>query len=241
MSDSFCKNIVYQKCTNQLSFSYPTECPRCGRHIHIDDRNCKYLPKEECSVADDLSAAPLQITIKCPACSQLFITDYNYMDWYNIWSKDLQKLIPPTDTYPKENIELDLKIPDCVRELSENFVEIYQQSYLAELYKLNGICGCCYRKALEFLIKDYCISKHKDKERNIKEMFLQKCINTYIDDPRIKGCAERAAWLGNDETHYIRRWGNKDLSDLKTLIRLTINWIENESLTQYYNGEFEEE
>jgi hypothetical protein len=44
--------------------------------------------------------------------------------------------------------------------------------------------------------------------------------------------AARAAWLGNDETHYGRKWEGKDLTDLKKLISLTLNWIQAEELTQ---------
>ena len=61
---------------------------------------------------------------------------------------------------------------------------------------------------------------------------LATCIENYVTDPRIKEIAKRATWLGNDETHYQRRWIDKDLSDLKTLIRLTLHWIEAEHLTE---------
>ncbi|MGF6947536.1 hypothetical protein QF028_000029 [Neobacillus sp. B4I6] len=37
--------------------------------------------------------------------------------------------------------------------------------------------------------------------------------------------AERAVWLGNDETHYVRKWDDKDLKDLKNLIDLTVYFI----------------
>jgi hypothetical protein len=48
----------------------------------------------------------------------------------------------------------------------------------------------------------------------------------------VRLCAERAAWLGNDETHYTRRWEAHDITHLKTLIRLTTIWIESELLTK---------
>jgi len=52
-----------------------------------------------------------------------------------------------------------------------------------------------------------------------------------------KSVAERATWLGNDETHYYRKWENKDISDLKALLRLTINAIENQLLAESYENE----
>lgn len=44
----------------------------------------------------------------------------------------------------------------------------------------------------------------------------------------------RAVWLGNDETHYVRKWEEKDVNDLKLLVRLTVNWIDNVLLTKKY-------
>ena len=52
------------------------------------------------------------------------------------------------------------------------------------------------------------------------------------NDARLKSTAERAAWLGNDETHYVRKWEYKDLQDLKEFIVLTEYWVESEHLTK---------
>ena len=49
---------------------------------------------------------------------------------------------------------------------------------------------------------------------------------------KVKQVAARAVWLGNDETHYLRKWEGKDLQDLKKLIALTVHWIEMEELTE---------
>jgi hypothetical protein len=62
-------------------------------------------------------------------------------------------------------------------------------------------------------------------------MMLGPCIDKYVADPRIKEVAKRATWLGNDETHFQRRWIDKDLRDLKTMIRLALHWIEAKHLT----------
>lgn len=58
-------------------------------------------------------------------------------------------------------------------------------------------------------------------------------IQTKIQDPNLKNCAERATWLGNDETHYLRIW-DKDIEDEKILITLCVNWIHNHLLTRGY-------
>lgn len=71
-------------------------------------------------------------------------------------------------------------------------------------------------------------------------MQLGNCIKSYVDDSRIKTVAQRAVWLGNDETHYIRKWEGKNLNDLKKLIELTVHWIEMERLTESFKEEMPE-
>ena len=125
-----------------------------------------------------------------------------------------------------------LNFDQIIHEISPAFVEIYTEAHQAEENGLTNICGVGYRKALEFLIKDFLISQKIAEEQAIKEMFLGKCIKDLVDNDKLKSAAKRAAWLGNDETHYERRWIDKDLTDLKRLIKLTIFWIEMEKLSQ---------
>lgn len=121
-----------------------------------------------------------------------------------------------------------------ITSLSPNFIEIYNQAYTAEQLNLNQICGTGYRKALEFLIKDYLISIiPEDQHESIKNKLLGNCIRDYVQNINMKNVASRATWIGNDETHYTRKWENKAVSDLKGLINLTIHWIESEIETKH--------
>ena len=58
-----------------------------------------------------------------------------------------------------------------------------------------------------------------------------------INEKRIQACAKRAAWLGNDEIHYERKWEDKDITNLKELIKLTVNFVESDIIA----GRYEEE
>ena len=99
------------------------------------------------------------------------------------------------------------------------------------------ICGVGYRKAIEFLIKDYTIGKDPASRITIEKKMLMVCINDYVDDNRIKSVAKRAVWLGNDETHYVKKWAGKNLGDLKKLIDLTVHWIEMEKLSESFEAD----
>ncbi|QDP86741.1 DUF4145 domain-containing protein (plasmid) [Chryseobacterium sp. SNU WT5] len=119
-----------------------------------------------------------------------------------------------------------------ISSISEKFIEIYNQAFFAEQNNLFEITGVGYRKSLEFLIKDYCLKNNTSESEKILNMPIMQVINSYVNDERIKNISKRAVWLGNDETHYIRIWDNKDVTILKTLIDLVVHWIEMEEMSK---------
>lgn len=201
-------------------FDYPNECPYCHKTI-IPKFLLDYFDREN----HDIYA-----TLLCPnsSCNIPFIAKYEGKDSTVFNYKKIIKTSQKNELFSSE-----------ITTVSPKFIEIYNEAYFAEQYELNEICGVAYRKALEFLLKDYLILKNPAKKDNIINITIANCINTYVDDIRLKTTANRAIWLGNDHTHYEKKWQNKDLSDLKTLIRLTINWIESEILTSQYEDEMQ--
>ncbi|GHB64067.1 hypothetical protein GCM10007390_17430 [Persicitalea jodogahamensis] len=124
------------------------------------------------------------------------------------------------------------------RPFYKSFLKIYSQSYSAENYKLFEIAGMGFRKALEFLLKDYAIYLMPEQEEAIIKAALGNVININLKNfPTLVELAKRATWLGNDETHYLRRWEDKDISDLKRLIILTAHTIEQTEMIKQYLDE----
>lgn len=66
------------------------------------------------------------------------------------------------------------------------------------------------------------------------ESALGSCIQDRIVDVKIKEMARRATWLGNDEAHYVRKWHDRDLQDMKIIIRLLVSMVEQEHLYNEY-------
>lgn len=170
----------------------------------------------------------LQITFQCvkQECQEIFIGIYLLSMQNREHVYRLAYVLPWT---AKAEV-----FSDQITKISPAFCEIYNQSLTAEIMSLSEIVGIGLRKSLEFLIKDFTSYQNPNKEDDIKKSFLGNVIKNYVNDPNVKRCAELAVWLGNDEAHYLRKWENKDISDLKTLIRLTVNWIDNVLLTEKY-------
>lgn len=172
--------------------------------------------------------ADLEVVYVCPntSCSEYFIS------YYKKYSTAGGGVLEYILLGSKPSEIASFEVSDLVQKLSPSFYMIYNEAFKAEKFGLKEICGVDYRKAFEFLIKDYLIKKSPGLEIEIKRSALGACIENRVVDERIKQIAKRTAWLGNDETHYERKWINKDLSDLKTLINVTLHWIEMETLTE---------
>lgn len=115
---------------------------------------------------------------------------------------------------------------DNIQSLSPQFVTTYNESLHAEKLGLNSICGMGYRKALEFLIKDYVISKFPEEKVKIEQLPLAQCIGTYISDERLKTLAKASAWLGNDQTHYVQKHTSHGIKALKQFINAFVTFID---------------
>lgn len=191
------------------------KCPFCGV-INIPE----YLFLKNVERSDFLN-----VFTQCtnPTCRNMFITQFSTVGVRKpVFTKILPTALPEKRTFS-----------NIISELSPNFCEIYNQAYIAEQTNLMQICGTGYRKSLEFLIKDYLISTLPEGQHEaIKNKFLNNCIRDNISNINIKTVASRAVWLGNDETHYTRKWEDKDINDLKSIIELTLHWIESEIRTQ---------
>ena len=136
---------------------------------------------------------------------------------------DLTKIYKHQFPSSKENIDS----PDDIKELSPRFVKIYNEAATSENETLLEICGMGYRKALEFLVKDYLIHKTPEEEEAISSESLAQSINR-IEDKRIKVLASRSAWLGNDECHYVRKHEDYGIEELKTFINAMLTYISSE-------------
>lgn len=197
-----------------IACEYPNSCPICNDKISPINRME--------NVNKDINLVSLFFS--CPSCRKTFVTHYafneKFKETHGTYSYYSLKLI---DSFPKRpNVQ---SFDKCINGLSTSFVEIYNQALASETYQLNQLSGIGYRKALEFLIKDYCIHRNPDSEDKIKSKPLGQVINDYVDSDKLKKLSKASVWIGNDETHYIRKFEDKDINDLKRFISATVAYI----------------
>jgi hypothetical protein len=198
---------------------FPNECPTC--HLTITP---------EVFVQGFASGDWLELYFRCPSteCSHAFVAFYEFdrgvsqggpIPHFNF--KAAAPVVPVRKAVSQE-----------IASISPSFVRIFSQAQAAEDHGLDEVAGPGFRKALEFLVKDFAISLSMAPEETaeIKRMPLQAVISRYLNAAKLHKVSSRAAWLGNDESHYERKWANKDLSDLKRLIALVEHFISAEAI-----------
>ncbi|HEV8241926.1 MAG TPA: hypothetical protein VGS57_21355 [Thermoanaerobaculia bacterium] len=198
----------------------PAKCPICHEIVVI--QGLRHF-----SLTGDRVEAVFMCTN--PSCERLFMGMYAGASM----TTDLElRYVHPTEVSISE-------ISAVVSKISPEFTKIYQEAKQARDSGLAHICGPGFRKAFEFLIKDYAktLSTSDEDTKKIEGSFAGKVVNDYINDSRIQIVARRALWLGNDETHYLRRWTEHDVDDLIALIQLTVHWIEIDDLSRRYQAE----
>ena len=198
------------------SFTEIRTCPICHHAAKPNILQAYVLGNDE----------KISVVYHCPACDNIFLATYGdpvdiayFHEPTKLFFGELESLAPQTPE--------GISIPECVETISPNFCEIYGQAAAAEAAGLDQVCGSGYRKALEFLVKDYLSGKYPEKEEEIKKNRLGTAIDK-IENSGIRELARRGAWLGNDETHYVRKHEGRDVSDMKRFIRSMLTFIDAE-------------
>lgn len=198
-------------------------CPHCQKDIS---------PKYEFGVFHYSSKSDLRQNIlenghvdclfECPSCHESILVRYeiaysiSHYDTFEWRPFKLDKISPvPTMKFPFDN---------SVSKVSPRFEKIYTQTIQAKAEGKNELVGIGYRKSIEFLLKDYLISQNPDQEDKISKMQLSDCINK-LDNQKIQNLAKVTVWLGNDETHYVRKHEDMGIPELEKFLNTLVSYL----------------
>lgn len=198
-------------CGAHIEIQTPSNCPMCNTVTQIE-------PITNWLIQKDDENNELFSFYFCSKCEKFFIGHYEVLSY------ETTNLISfsPKESYNTKDF------PKLIQKLSPDFCEIYNQAYTAQQQGSTKISGIGYRKALEFLVKDYVIFLNPNESVNIKSLNLSSCISKYIENSQIKSLATAATWIGNDETHYIKKNLDYNIEDMLVFIDVMVSFINTE-------------
>lgn len=194
----------------------PSKCNYCNKNVNLSFSN-KFLT----SFYDDKI---LCVTYKCPNCQNLTICKYSlYYDAYDVMLCDL---ISPFEILGGNGLTYEFS--KGIKEISPSFVRIYNDTYKAEQLILNEIVLIGYRKAFEFLIRDYSNKKENNEEKKIQinKLSLLELINLYFKDQIENENLINFSLIESDFYQYEDKYNKAKIEDLKQLILLFVSKIE---------------
>lgn len=200
-----------------LHFRPVKKCPMCHSTFNGETMASVIAPYEFVEYGETKRDWALYVLHYCQVCGLGFCGIYSQET-----DCSLGRVYKPVVAIPERSEPLEFN-PQIAR-LSPAFVKIYEEAHAAEKHDLTLICGMGYRKALEFLVKDYLIEKHPQESETIAKEPLSQSIRR-IDNLQIKTLAERSAWLGNDETHYTKKHDGYSYEDIKAFLEAMTAFI----------------
>lgn len=194
----------------KIHVDIPDICPRCGRDLVPSPLYLGHIPFAK-------TALNYMAVVICPQCNKPVYIDICSPD-RSCGSFQEGTVI---GCYPPIQI---FDLPKGIGNLYPDFCTIYNQAAVSEARGLSEIYGMAYRRALEFLVKQYALKAFPDSAEAIKSETLMKTINR-IDNPRIQALAKASAWLGNDQTHLQVKHPEYTVNDIKAFIKSLCYYI----------------
>jgi hypothetical protein len=154
----------------------PDACPICRRAIE---------PVYQKTARLDDSKDRVELVFLCPRrkCQSFFVARFHQSPYSSTYRYSGSVPFEPMNAEFSEEIEA----------VSPDFCKIANEAENAERQGWKLVAGPGYRKALEYLIKDYLCKLKPAQAEKIKSMQLGTCIEDYVDNENVKQMARRAA------------------------------------------------
>jgi hypothetical protein len=210
---------------NRVNAETPNICPHChianepGHQFHLYDSNVdKFLSIWQCNYNK---------------CKKIFAVSHHKIEGNYSIERCLNGL-PKGPIWPKPIADLiDGKTIGTETPEQSKFIKTYLQSLEAESNGHDEIAGMGYRKAIEYLVKDWAIQTNPTEKEKILGLWLSGVINEFFTGD-LKDILERATWLGNDQTHYNKLFEEYNIDHLKELIDLIMVELDRDFKKRHY-------
>lgn len=195
--DSDIEMVPFSKIGSTHSGKYPKimRCPYCKTHT-----DSGYTDKRFFRLSDKFTF--FVVVQRCTCCDKLFAGMYT-----------IENGIAGTlGAYPTAAAvdDVDPILADC----SPRFAELYQQANACYARGYIDLAGMGFRAALECLVKDFAIKYKNIPKTKAADKHLDKAISEYLGDIPLRNAADVVRMLGNDYSHFKRKYENYDIETL---------------------------
>ena len=194
----YCRNIELE---------IENQCPFCGYFNSPKKISDMYVHNDYLK--------PMVLIFETSCCNKHFLSLY-------IIENGEAKLIK---TYPTGSPDV---FPQTIQELSPNFIKLHTQAKTSENNAHFELASTGYRNALEFLVKDFAIKVLNKSVEEVASKSLYKAIEDYLPNENLIKSADVVRILGNDNTHYLRKYPDIDIFTLKTYLQYFVEIINRE-------------
>lgn len=195
---------------NNGTYSKPATCPHCGYGV-----DAPVIEKHTLSMGNNTYI--LTGICRCTHCSNTF-----FFACFRNLAKSPDALctlcFPSNSFVPYKN--------DVLSKISERFIQMYNQALNAEFNRSLDLAAIGYRSSLEILVKDYAISELGVSEDEAGKKSLCDAIGTYLKQDELVKTADVIRILGNDYTHFKRKYPDFDFNLLKYYMVIFMKQIE---------------
>lgn len=189
------------------SYKKPAICPHCGFGTDA--------PFFEKAVHAFNGHQIFTAVCTCTACGKNFF----FACEYDAEKANYDPIIYPSIAFtPYSNGTLE--------KISPRFIDMYNQALRAESNKDLDLAATGYRTALEILVKDYAINELGKNPDEVSSKKLCAAIGAYLNQEALMKTADVVRILGNDYTHYERKYPQYDFELLKNYMEIFLKQIE---------------
>lgn len=187
-------------------YNKPATCPFCGYGT-----DAPFLEKNTYSFNEHNI---IVATCRCTSCGKTFFfaSEYHKDSLY-------QPVTIPAISYTSYENKI-------LSSISERFIDMYNQALQSEFVGNIELAAIGYRAALEILVKDFAIGELQKPIEEVKRKKLHDAIGEYLSQNELVNTADVIRILGNDYTHYERKYPQHDFELLKSYMEIFLKQIE---------------
>lgn len=204
-------NYLLKKASAFGNFSHtyrkPSVCPHCGFGT-----DAPFAKKDTYSYNGHYL---LVATCTCTSCGKQFL----FVCEYDSGKENYDPIVYPNIAFTPYSNEI-------LEKISSRFIDMYNQALQSEFHKNLELAAIGYRSALEILVKDYAIKELGQNPEEVSSKKLCPAIGTYLNQEDLVKTADVIRILGNDYTHYKRKYPQHDFELLKGYMEIFLKQIE---------------